>query len=69
MNLSTMEIAVYNGECKTVKPQTFDYTVRSFQTSKGHSCETNMWCILCYLLTCPIVLTTVMNVNKVEVKG
>jgi hypothetical protein len=27
-----------------------------------------MWCIHCNLLTCPIVLTTDMDINKVEVE-
>jgi hypothetical protein len=31
-------------------------------------CDFDMWCIRCYLPTCPIVLTTAMDVNKVEVE-
>jgi hypothetical protein len=31
-------------------------------------CDFDMWCIRCYLSTCPIVLTTAMDVNKVEVE-
>jgi hypothetical protein len=27
-------------------------------------CDFNMWCIRCYLLTCPTVLSTVMDINK-----
>jgi hypothetical protein len=31
-------------------------------------CDFDMWCIRCYLPTCPIVLTTAMDVNEVEVE-
>jgi hypothetical protein len=31
-------------------------------------CDFDMWCIRCYLPSCTIVLTTAMDLNKVEVE-